>query len=435
VSDQYCKPKDTKAPAIDWPMAVQPSFLKPYVIKQVAGLRVALIGLDNPETPIVTTEANVTDLCFDDEAASYLRVRKELDGQADVFVVIMHDGNTDASFGVSDFVGKLPAGSVDAVISGHTHFVTNTRVNGIAIIQSGANGEKFGRIDLVYDMKARAVLPAKTRSYGGIDLLHDRCAPAAADFCTAAAGKVSYEGVPVTPNAAITALVTQGRAQVASLANQHLGSASATVKIDRTRESPLANAMTDALQGLAHSDIAFMNTGGLRAAIPAGEFTYETLFRVIPFNNHGLLVGPMGADKVISLLQRSISTCGAFGALMQSGLRVTFERDCSRQVAELDPKARLLTVETLGGEKIFDAANGGLIAAAGRTFNVATLDFLAAGGSGFDDFKGTPVLSDIGIAREAMATYYVSNPVTLSAKTDGRWAEKLPEGAVAPTSR
>jgi 5'-nucleotidase len=183
------------------------------------------------------------------------------------------------------------------------------------------------------------------------------------------------------------------------------------------------------LRELSRTDVAFMNTGGLRAPVPAGTFTYERLFKVLPFNNHGLVIGPMGADKLIALLDRSIQTCGAFGALMQSGLKVSFERDCTHPVNELDPHARLLTVATVGGETIYDASRGGMVAPAGRSFQVATLDFLAAGGSGFDGFKGTPVLTDIGIVREAMKDYYVAHPITLGTSLDGRWAESLP---VAP---
>jgi 2',3'-cyclic-nucleotide 2'-phosphodiesterase (5'-nucleotidase family) len=421
--DQFCQVNGT----IDWSQAERPSYLKPYVIKEVAGLKVALIGLDNPHTPTTTTEANVTDLCFDDEAAAYTRVRKELEGKADVYVIVIHDGNTDTSNDVSKLVSKLPAGSVDAVVSGHTHWVTNTRVGGIAIIQSGSNGEKFGRIDLVYDTKTRKVQPAKTRSFGGIELVHGRCAPSAKSFCDASAdGAVSYEGVPVIESAKIAQLVAAARVQVAQVAGRVLGTSDALVRVDRTRESPLANALTDALRGVTAAEVSFMNTGGIRAPIDAGDITYEDLFRVIPFNNHGLVIGPMGAEQVVGLLKRSILTCGGFGALMQSGLKVTFVRDCSHPVNELDPNAKLLHVETLSGEVIYDSASGGMVAPAGRTLVAATLDFLAAGGSGFDGFKGTPVIRDIGIVREAFVKYYLSNPAHLTAQTDGRWVEQKP---------
>jgi 5'-nucleotidase len=410
---------------IDWSRAARPTFLKPYVIREAAGVRVAIIGLDNPETPLSTTLANVSDLCFDDEVGAYQRVRQELAGQADVFVVVMHDGNTSNSFGASDFVRKLPVGSVDAVVSGHTHFVSNARVNGVAIIQSGSGGEKFGRIDLIYDTRTHAVLPARTRSFGGIEMMHSRCAPSAQSFC-ASGTDIAYEGVSVVPSQKILKLVASARAQVASVAGRKLGTADGLVKVDRIHESPLANALTDSLRSIAGSDIAFLNTGGIRTTVGPGDVTYEDLFKVLPFNNHGLLVGPMGADKVLALLDRSIQSCGIYGSLMQSGLKVSFERiDCTKSTNQLDPNARLLHVETLAGEVIYDVAQG-MVAPSVRSFNVATLDFLAAGGSGFDGFKGSTQIRDFGIVREAMTEYYLANPAHFSVKVDGRWSEQVP---------
>jgi 2',3'-cyclic-nucleotide 2'-phosphodiesterase (5'-nucleotidase family) len=224
----------------------------------------------------------------------------------------------------------------------------------------------------------------------------------------------------------IARLIEQARAEVAPIAGRSLGTAAAQIRIDRTKESPLADALTDGLRGVSGADVAFLNTGGIRAPIDAGDVTYEDFYRVIPFNNHGLIVGPMPAEKLLALLDRSIKTCGAFGALMQSGLKVSFERDCSRESGtQLDSKARLLRVETQSGEVIFDAASG-VEPASGRTFTVATLDFLAAGGSGFDGFRGTPLIRDMGIVREAMVEFYLSNPMSLSAVVDGRWKEQLP---------
>src|SRR5262249_450935 len=49
-------------PVIDWSRAERPPFLKPYVITKAAGVRVAVIGIDNKFTPTTTTASNVSDL-------------------------------------------------------------------------------------------------------------------------------------------------------------------------------------------------------------------------------------------------------------------------------------------------------------------------------------------------------------------------------------
>src|SRR5262245_25219802 len=131
VEQQGCDPiveAGQTPPAIDWTKAASPDFLKPYLVKEVGGVRVAVIGIDNMFTPTTTTPANVSDLCFEREADAYLRVRAQLDGQADVFVLLIHDGNTDRTKELSTLVETLMSSSrpthgavVDAVISGHTH--------------------------------------------------------------------------------------------------------------------------------------------------------------------------------------------------------------------------------------------------------------------------------------------------------------------------
>jgi 2',3'-cyclic-nucleotide 2'-phosphodiesterase (5'-nucleotidase family) len=155
-----------------------------------------------------------------------------------------------------------------------------------------------------------------------------------------------------------------------------------------------------------------------------GDVTYESLFRVLPFNNHGVVIGPMSVSALLKALTRSVQTCGDYGALMQSGLKVQFEKDCTGN-GHVDTNAKLTHVETLGGKVLFDAATG-VPPASNNSLRVATLDFLAAGGSGYDMFKGVPQVKDIGIVREAMKDLLAGAPATFVPTTDERWAGHKP---------
>src|SRR5258706_6638352 len=109
VDQQGCDPvaeAGQQLPVIDWSRATTLEFLKPYLIKEVGGVRVALIGIDNVFTPTTTTFANVSDLCFDREADAYLRFRAELDGKVDVSMLFIHDGNA-VTHGLSTLVQTL----------------------------------------------------------------------------------------------------------------------------------------------------------------------------------------------------------------------------------------------------------------------------------------------------------------------------------------
>src|SRR5499427_5425284 len=232
VGQQGCDPiveAGQMPPAIDWTKAASPDFLKPYLIKEVGGVRVGVIGIDNMFTPTTTTPANVSDLCFEREADAYLRVRAQLDGQADVFVLLIHDGNTDRTKDLSTLVETLMSSPqpthgavVDAVISGHTHFTYNLTIAGVPVIQSGANGKAYGRIDLIYDPQLAGIDRSKTKSYAGVETFLDKCADAARDYCTvdSTTQAVMYEGAPFYNDDAIVQLIARERQAIAPLAGQ-----------------------------------------------------------------------------------------------------------------------------------------------------------------------------------------------------------------------
>jgi 5'-nucleotidase len=440
VDQQGCGPiKEVgqPTPQIDWSRAKTPEFLKPYMIKKVGGVRVAVIGIDNVFTPTTTTSSNVGDLCFEREADAYLRARAQLDGKADIFVLLIHDGNADTqplSMLIQELTSSSPPahGSVvDAVISGHTHFTYNLTIAGVPVIQSGANGKAYGRVDLFFDPKLSSVDRSKTKSYAGVEIFLTKCSHEAGDFCTVdpTTQNVMYEGELFQNDDSIVQLIAKERQEIAPIAGQLLGTATAEITVDRTGESPLADALTDLLRQISMADVALMNTGGIRSPIEPGFVTYEKFYRVIPFNNHGLVIGPMAASTLLKALARSAQSCGDFGALMQSGLKVEIQKDCNPASGKVgtDTNAKLMRVETLGGKVLLDAA-AGVTPTAGDDLllTVATLDFLAAGGSGYAMLRGAPLINDLGVLREAMKDLLAKAPATFAPVTDGRWVAKKP---------
>ncbi len=416
---------------VDWARARRPGFLKPYVIRSIQGVRVALIGLDNPSTANMTTASNVSDLCFRSPVDTYAEVAAELSGKADVFVLIVHGADSPGSAELSQWVRQMlrdRGARLDAVVAGHTHMIQKSFVDGVPIIQSGSGGERFGRIDFIFDRQEGRVDPARTRVVSGAAIFHDLCDEPRVDFCLRIPGTPGYNGLsydeePVELNLRASRLIRDARRAVAPIAARKLFNARSDLKRNRISESAMANLLTDVLRETSGAQIAFLNTGGIRDEIPAGEVTYEQLFKVLPFGNVAVVAKPMSTAKLLKLLQRSIETCGDYGALMQSGLRVRFTRDCARNKGATDPEARLLHVETIDGDVIYDEATFFIQAA--RQFRVATLDFLLDGGSGYSDFKGIPKVGELGILRERLADEFLnmSPSPEYSGSLDGRWEE------------
>ncbi len=365
---------------------LHPDYVKPYVIKEVSGVRVALIGIDFEDTPHSTTPDNVADLYFGNEQESYLKVRQKLEGQADVFVLVVHDGDSQSTNDLTRMIKGLtePKRWVDAVVSGHTHNTYNFRINGVPVIQSGSGGGAYGRIDLVWDSEAKQIDLLKSKSEAGIPI------------------KASQ------PDVFVKKLVDDARVQVDEIAKKPIGKAERSIKRNYFEENAMANNLTDALRRLTGADIAFLNGGGQRANLNAGILTYEDLFKVMPFSNRAFLVGPISKAELMKLLERSIRTCGAYGALFPSGIRATFKRDCSNALATggIDPNAKIVTLELPQGKD---------------SFTVAIPDFLAAGGGGFMELKGLPVIRDFGLMRELLVNDFVQTLPVFADSVDGRW--------------
>ncbi len=389
VSNTGCLPKGP-ASQIDWSRARQPSFLKPYLIKHVAGLRVALIGIDNVNTNILTTADNVADLCFGDEEEHYKRIRKQLEGKADIFIMVVHDGDVAV-------IEKLtsPERLVDAVISGHTHQVYSRRINGVPYVQTGSGGHFYDRVDLVWDSSARKIVDARTQSSAGN---------------------------PITGphfNGAVQNLLEQARRDIAPFSGRPVGKAAAPITRDYINENALANLLTDEFRRISGTEIAFLNGGGIRANLPASDLSYEDFFKISPFSNRALILDPMPIENLIALLKQSIVTCGAYGALFQSGLTVSYRRHCTGD-AKLDLAAKLLRVEQIGGPILYTEQSG-INPQAPKHFRIATIDFLATGGDRFDGFKQIPIVKDLGILRELLVEDFVRTRPNFIGKIDGRW--------------
>jgi 5'-nucleotidase len=427
VESQGC----TSDGPLDWSHAERPEFLRSYVIKNVSGVRVAIIGLDNPVTPTTTTPANVSDLCFRNPVEEYESVRKSLEGKADLFILVIHDGDINNEKNLTNLLKKLLADrpdAVDAVIGGHTHTVNLVSVNGVYGIQSGAYGEKFGRIDLVLDRTTKKIRREKTRAVSGVMLFQTACDPQIDSFCEANLGvRLRYECEPVLESEPALDQIAAGEKDIAPLKNRDLGYAEATIAKDPINESGLVNLLTDTYRKATGVDLAMINTGGVRQPILPGPFTYEKWYAISPFNNRAVVLDPMKVSTLVKLMTRSARSCGKSGGVLGSGIRVTYERgDCQHPDAEGNaPNSRVVTIALdqggQDGEMLYDARDPAHVFVSNRTLRVATLDFLQAGGSGYVEFKEAPMAADLGIFREIMADEFAKHPGKLEGKIDGRF--------------
>lgn len=184
-----------------------------------------------------------------------------------------------------------------------------------------------------------------------------------------------------------------------------LDSRKATV---RSTEASIGNLVADAMKDAVGAEIAIANGGGIRGnkVYAAGtDLTRRDILTELPFGNRTVLLEITGAD-VRAALENGVSQVeNAAGRFPQvAGMTVTYD------------------LTKPAGERVVDIKVGGAPLDDGRTYKLATNDYMALGGDGYKSFRNAKVL--IGereaklLANDVMA--YVKKVGTVQTTVEGR---------------
>jgi len=365
--------------------------LPPYVVKQVEGVNVAIIGLTLREAPTVVTPAGVAGLTFLDEAEAanrWIEILKVRNIRA--FVVLLHQGGKQAPYPgptrvepggadlaeVERIVGRLDE-AVDVVVTGHDHsftnaFLPNRGQKPVLVVQAFSKGTGYARVDLDLDRASGDVIKASAaveRTWGDA-------------------------GPGLTPDSDAAALVAAATARVAPIISEVVGQAPVALRArgDAAGESELGDLVTDAQRAyVPGAQIAISNPGGLRADLSSGPVTWGALFAVQPFNNDLVAMDLTGAE-LLRLLEQQWQGADRARMLQVSGMSFTWSRSARP------------------GAKVVKASVGGKVLDAKATYRVVVNAFLASGGDGFTVLADGRRRAMLGQDLEALVTYVKALP-------------------------
>jgi len=407
-----------------------PSWAKPYTIVDMHGAKVGIIGLSTPDTPNVSNPANLVTLNFGDPVAATVKAAKELRAAGvDAVIVIAHmggrckdnDNADDTSTCAEDedvmpYLRALPKGTIDAYFAGHTHQQMRHYINGVATLQPAPYGREIAILDMTIDHAAHKVsktemLPLTmvcAQVFEGTETCDPKKAPAGAKLVPK-----KLEGHAVSEVASVGEIFKPYLAQVADKKKEELGIRT-TERLKRAyyRESVLGDLLTDAMRAYMKTDIAFLNSGGIRTDLPEGPLLYSHMFDVSPFDNFPAVVTMTGAQVVQTLQITSIGS--GRGVMQTSGLRYTIDeaRDADKPAAQ---RNRVTAVTLTNGQPLDPK----------KLYSVAMIDFLVTGGEGLE-----PVMKQIPAdriktdysrpIRELLIDALKELPQPLSSKLDGR---------------
>ena len=285
-------------------------FTRPYVLRTVGGVRVGIVGIAYPNTPLTTAKRNVEGLQFlhaVETARRYVpRMRRE---GARIVIALTHLGlNADKALAEA-------VDGIDVIVGGHSHnrMSEPLRVRETLIVHAGAHGSDLGRLDLSVD-RGRVVSHRRT------------LIPVTGD---------------IAPDPVVAAVVARHRRAFESQISEKLGVAGTVLPRAQTlagqepeprdRESPVDSLFADAIRAETGAEIAFLPGVGYGVAVQPGDITAEQLRNLIP---HDAAVWTMTLDgrQIREVLEQSVENVTTSdaekkvgGMIQVSGLRFSYD--------------------------------------------------------------------------------------------------------------
>ena len=389
--------------------------VKDFDIFDVGGVRVAVIGLTNPDAPALVVGGSFGTIEVTDPVKAALRALAAARRVgATVFVAVISAGVTavDPDTGAArgpliEFARRVHG--FDVILGGQTDVGFAAIVNDALIVENRSKGQTYSRIRLTVDPHNGRI---RARSH---------------EFVIPRAGTV-------TPDPAVVQRLDVYRAELPALLATVIGSS--TVFVSRADacgrtdgllcESLAGNAVTDAMRLTSETEFAVTNAGGIRAdltcpttddpsdfcspytsppfLIPRGE-----VLTALPFGNTVVTLQVDGSE-LRTILENGVSSLpephGRF--LQVSGLCFTY--DIAAPAGD-----RLVGVVRQAVDGSCTGAPVDLTAAS--TYSVAINNFMASGGDGYPVLIGRATMGD---PMDEVVANHIASHTPISPAIQGR---------------
>jgi 5'-nucleotidase/UDP-sugar diphosphatase len=328
------------------------------VLKEVAGINVAIFGITNPNLYDVTSP-ETKNLVLADSMTVVRNAVHSVQNWAHVVILLTHQSTRE------DFKMLQLLDGVDLIIGGHSPGWNGMYLPRMAFDPSLPNGAP--EVSTAASTAVLVKAPSFTEAISRVDL-------------TIEGGKVirrTAVNIPVQgfdPHPAVAALIEDYESNLSDRLNQVIGIAEVTLDGERDNvrsvETNLGNLIADSLRtGFPEADIGFANGGGIRNTISKGNITLGSLLEVHPWGN-SIVTFDLTGTQLLAALENGVSqiedSAGRF--LQVSGMTFVFDQ-------QLKPGNRVVSVEVAG-----------LPLALGATYKIVTNNYIAGGGDGFEVF-------------------------------------------------
>ncbi len=410
-----------------------------YVIKEVEGLKVAFVGITTPESITKSTPKY-----FQDENGNYVYgfledgtgeklyagVQSAVDAAraegADYVIAIAHLGNeaTSSPYTYADVLGNTTG--IDAMVDGHSHDTDQ-------LVMKNKDGEDVIRAACGTKLEGIGYVTISAKdgslSYGLYTWHNSVSAPEllgieneASQAVSAATDELNKKLATVVAKTAVDLTITDPTAK------DENGTA---IRIIRNAETNLGDLCADAYKDQSGADIAFVNGGGIRVSIAAGDITLNDILKVHPFGNEMCVIEVTGQQVLDALEFGARNTPGECGGFLQvAGLtyeiHTYIESSCTT-----DDKGMFTGVT--GEYRVKNVKVAGEDLDLTKTYTLASHNYmLLDSGDGMSMFAGSKVLQkSVKLDNQVLMDYIVD---TLGGVVGEAYADPYGQGRIVAVS-
>ncbi len=349
-----------------------PDYLQQYIIVEVGGVDVAILGLFDDQGLFTARPQNVEGLEFQYSTTAATALLPRLDDDSDLIIALTHIG-----YG-NDVALAQSTDGIDVIVGGHSHTRLDSPeyVDETIIVQAWNHGLVLGRLDVTVENDI-------VTGYSG------RLIPITAD-------------VPDDPDVSTT--LQPYIDEYGPIMNEVVGATlvdlDAETEALRGQDTNAGNLVADAILWQARTaDIAMHNSGGFRwkRVFPAGDITRADVHELLPFQN-SLIVAEFTGEQI----RRELEYYADGGWLQVAGIRFTYDPSL--------PVDERVTEAYVGDQPLEDA----------EVYTVAMGEFIAEGGSGHWVLTTGENYSDLGITLADSVINYLQEFSPVSPTADGR---------------
>ena len=401
----------------------------PYVIKEFDGVKIAFVGVTTPKT--ITSS---TPVYFQDEEGNFVYTFKQDDTGEKLYAAVQEAVDAAIAEGAQYVVAMGHMGT-EAECSPwmSTEIIENT--TGIDFFLDG-HAHETEPCNEVKNKEGKTVL----RAGCGTKLSNVGYAKIAADgklstglykweIGTSAPELLGLSGaVADAVNAASAELeAVLGEVVASSQVELTINDPETGVRIIRSAETNLGDLCADAYRAMTQADIAFVNGGGIRVSIPAGDITMNDIYKVHPFGNALCMVEVTGQQVLDALEWGAHAFPGENGGFLQvSGL--TYEIHTYLESTVTQDENTLFT-GVAGEYRVKNVMVGGEPLDLEKTYTLASHNYMLKDqGDGFTMFAGCNLLLDeTMLDNQVLITYIRDN---LGGVVGEEYAEPYGQGRI-----